>query len=88
MSLRIYTLLKKAFYKLGLISDYVVDYGTSDIWTYRKWQSGIAECWGRRAWTAPASWTVWDTDYYCIVRLLISPLLLNLCLQFLLCPKA
>jgi hypothetical protein len=26
--------------------DYVVSYGTNGIWTYRKWQSGIAECWG------------------------------------------
>ena len=28
------------------IADYVVDQGTSGIWTYRKWNSGIAECWG------------------------------------------
>ena len=26
--------------------DYVVEYGTNGIWTYRKWASGIAECWG------------------------------------------
>ena len=26
--------------------DYVVDQGVSGIWTYRKWASGIAECWG------------------------------------------
>ncbi len=26
--------------------DYVVEHGTSGIWTYRKWASGIAECWG------------------------------------------
>ena len=32
--------------KLGLIADYVVEQGTSGIWTYRKWNSGIAECWG------------------------------------------
>lgn len=25
--------------------DYVVEQGTNDIWTYRKWNSGIAECW-------------------------------------------
>lgn len=31
--------------KLG-ISDYVVAQGTSGIWTYRKWNSGVAECWG------------------------------------------
>ena len=27
-------------------ADCVVKQGTSGIWTYRKWQSGIAECWG------------------------------------------
>lgn len=26
--------------------DYVVEQGTSGIWTYRKWNSGTAECWG------------------------------------------
>ena len=25
--------------------DYVVEKGTSGIWTYRKWNSGVAECW-------------------------------------------
>lgn len=28
------------------VSDYVVEQGTSGIWIYRKWASGIAECWG------------------------------------------
>ena len=28
------------------VADYVVEQGTSDIWTYRKWSSGVAECWG------------------------------------------
>lgn len=27
------------------VADYVVAQGTSGIWTYRKWNSGIAECW-------------------------------------------
>lgn len=26
--------------------DFVVEQGTSEHWTYRKWASGIAECWG------------------------------------------
>jgi hypothetical protein len=26
--------------------DYVVEIGTDGIWTYRKWKSGLAECWG------------------------------------------
>ena len=28
------------------VADYVVAQGTSGIWTYRKWNSGLAECWG------------------------------------------
>ena len=31
------------------LADYIVDQGTDGIWTYRKWNSGIAECWGRGA---------------------------------------
>ena len=29
------------------INDYIVEHGTSGIWTYRKWASGVAECWGK-----------------------------------------
>ena len=29
-------------------NDYIVEQGTSGIWTYRKWASGIAECWGKK----------------------------------------
>ena len=28
------------------MADYIVEQGTSGIWTYRKWNSGIAEFWG------------------------------------------
>jgi hypothetical protein len=28
------------------VSDYVVAQGTSGIWTYRKWNSGLSECFG------------------------------------------
>lgn len=28
------------------LPDRIVEYGTSGIWTWRKWSSGIAECWG------------------------------------------
>lgn len=31
---------------LGFLPDYIVGQGTSGIWTYRKWNSGIAEAWG------------------------------------------
>ncbi len=29
-------------------SDYVLEQGVSDIWVYRKWNSGVAECWGTK----------------------------------------
>ena len=25
--------------------DYIVEQGTNGIWTYRKWESGVSECW-------------------------------------------
>nr|DAT94311.1 MAG TPA: protein of unknown function DUF859 [Caudoviricetes sp.] len=28
--------------------DYVLEQGTSGIWTYRKWASGVSECWGNK----------------------------------------
>ena len=31
--------------RLGV--DWIVEQGTRGIWTYRKWNSGIAECWGK-----------------------------------------
>lgn len=39
--------------------DAVVEVGTDGIWTYRKWASGIAECWGKYTCfgvTATSSW--------------------------------
>lgn len=38
-------------------NDYIVEQGTSGIWTYRKWNSGIAECWGIK----DSQVTQWDT---------------------------
>ncbi len=43
--------------------DYVIEQGTSDIWTYRKWNSGLAECWGVYTMTSAATKT-WGTLYY------------------------
>lgn len=37
------------------INDYVVQQGTSGIWTYRKWASGVAECWGSYTTTGGSS---------------------------------
>ena len=33
---------------LGFLVDYIVEQGKSGMWTYCKWKSGRAECWGRR----------------------------------------
>jgi hypothetical protein len=33
-------------YKTDPEVDYVVEYGIDGIWSYRKWDSGLAECWG------------------------------------------
>ena len=38
-------------------ADYIEDQGTDGIWTYRKWHSGIGECWGKRNSTAASSGT-------------------------------
>lgn len=35
----------KAELQGDLAADYIVSQGTSGIWTYRKWASGVAECW-------------------------------------------
>lgn len=42
--------------------DYIVEQGTSGIWTYRKWNSGIAECWGTYSNTISGS-TVSNGNY-------------------------
>lgn len=37
--------------------DYIVEQGTSDIWSYRKWNSGLVECWT----TTPVKFTFTNT---------------------------
>lgn len=33
--------------KLNSIKDYIVEQGESDVWMWRKWNSGMAELWGK-----------------------------------------
>ena len=40
------------------VMDFVVEQGTSGIWTYRKWSSGVAECWGEPSQSVASSGTV------------------------------
>lgn len=45
-------------------ADYVTEQSTSGIWTYRKWNSGLAECWGTTATRTVTSWSAWGGLYY------------------------
>ena len=40
------------------LSDYVIETGTSDIWVYRKWNSGKAECWGQASFSPSKATTL------------------------------
>lgn len=44
-------------------ADYVVEQGTSGIWTYRKWESGIVECWGSLSCSNIAVDSAWGGVY-------------------------
>lgn len=44
--MRLFNLLKMAFQKLGLISDYIVEIGKDGDWTWQKYNSGIIEIFG------------------------------------------
>ena len=45
-------------------ADYVVEQGVSGIWTYRKWNSGLAECWERYFGNVNAAANNWSGYYY------------------------
>ena len=44
------------------IADYIIEQNTSGIWTYRKWASGISECWGLSS-KRITSWSSWGGLY-------------------------
>lgn len=44
-------------------ADYVVEQGMSGIWTYRKWESGIVECWGALSCSNIAVDSAWGGVY-------------------------
>lgn len=44
------------------MSDFVVEQGIEGIWTYKKWASGVAECWGEYT-TTVSSWNTWGSVY-------------------------
>ena len=52
-------------YKGQILVDFVIENGTSGVWTYRKWYSGKAECWCTYASTVNSNaWTAWGSSYY------------------------
>lgn len=44
--------------------DYVLEQGTSGIWAYRKWSSGVAECWGQPSNSVASSGTFLGANAY------------------------
>lgn len=61
--MRLFSLLKNICVKLNIVSDFVIEQGKSGAWTYRKWNSGIAECWGWHD-LSNVSLTAWNSSYY------------------------
>lgn len=56
--------LKAILEGLGLSpSAYIVESGTSGIWTYRKWSDGTAECWGRTS-SSSFTWSSYVNGLY------------------------
>lgn len=47
----------------GELCDWIVSQGISGAWTYRKWASGIAECWGAFGYNCVCA-TAWNWGYY------------------------
>lgn len=45
------------------IADFIVQAGTNGIWTYRLWDSGVAECWGTVAPAAHSITNAWGALY-------------------------
>lgn len=45
--------------KFQKFADYIVEQGISGIWSYRKWESGLAECWGRYIGESTKTLTTW-----------------------------
>ena len=46
---------EEAYSKLSAIADYVIEQGATDGWTWRKWNSGLAECWYNYSYSLPAA---------------------------------
>ena len=49
--------------KGSVVDDFIVEQGMDGMWTYRKWNSGIAECWGGKV-VLPTSYNDYYSTYY------------------------
>ena len=54
------TTAERAQWNKGIEKDFIVEQGVSGMWTYRKWNSGIAECWGLFTQTVEVT-NAWDS---------------------------
>lgn len=57
-----YTTMANLRKALG-ITDFVVEQGTSGIWTWQKWNSGMAQCWGNYVLGTVAMTKAWGSLY-------------------------
>ena len=48
----------------GLVQDYMIESGNSGIWEYRKWASGVYECWGNLQVSSVNINNAWGGTYY------------------------
>ena len=53
-------------------ADYIVDQGTSGIWTYRKWRTGVAECWTTQTYTTAKATTEWGNVHYSVLTSILT----------------
>lgn len=74
---RLATFVKNIAYKLGLIADYVVEEGTSGIWTYEKWNSGILKCYGKEEKALTSASSAWQGGYSCGTQIVDVPFMVS-----------
>lgn len=58
------------------VYDYVIEEGASGSWSYRKWKSGVYECWMRKTMSIAVS-SAWQSSYYGQVAAQTYPVTFN-----------
>ena len=85
--MRLFNLLKKAFYKLGLITDFIVEVGESDSWKYIKYNSGLIKLYGQESFET-GRWLGSSILYYDINRTTPLPFALESIISVKYVPKS